>query len=169
MEGHLGGSLPFCSGKRQSRAQLRNAECARRRELSGDRSWYFCLRPFLILKQPTVLLKRKRTREGGLLRQGHDRFPMQPKFFHYGTGQEAGCGWVTRCTLEIPGEPAQLGGLWFTVDCQWVPNVDLSVCHQRHCWRSHIHFLPRDLGRRQFCTHVAASPPPPIPRTPQDL
>lgn len=117
------------------------------------------------ISEVTILLKRKRAGEGGLPRKGHGHFPTQPRLFHYRTEQKASCGWVSRYTLEILSEPAQLGaewhlwlGLWFTVTCQQVPNVDLSVCYQRHCWKSHIQHLHKDLGRTQFCTHMAASP-----------
>lgn len=84
--------------------------------------------------EATILLKRKRAGEGDLPRKGYGHFPTQARLLHYGTEQEA--GWLPRCTLEIPGEPAQLGsewhlrlGLWFAVACQLVPDMGLSVCH----------------------------------------
>lgn len=45
------------------------------------------------ISEATILLKRKRTGEGGLPRQGHGHFPTQPRLFHFGTVQGAGCGW----------------------------------------------------------------------------
>lgn len=112
------------------------------------------------ISDANVLFKRKRAGEGGLPRQGHGHFPSQSRIFHYEI--EQGAGWVLRCTLEIPGETAQLGlsGThgWVSGSL-WPANgshVSISQYATRDTGGGHIQHLPRDLGRSPFCTHMAA-------------